>query len=175
MIRLAAAAGAALLVSACAMLAPPEAPLPSLTTVPRAFEMSGRIAIRHGQSSDIAQLRWTRHAGSDTWVIASPLGNEVARIESTPSGATLTRADGAAEHAASFADLTREALGVSLDPASLAEALHGQTPRDVPEGWRFEIDETQASGPVRLAKRITVRGGDTVVRLVVDGYQPLPD
>ena len=174
MIRLA-AAGAALLLSACAALAPPQAPLPSLAAVPRAFEMSGRIAVRHGQSSDIAQLRWTRHAGSDTWVIASPLGNEVARIESTPAGATLTRAGGPPETAASFADLTREALGVALDPASLAQALHGETPRDVPDGWRFEVDETQASGPVRLAKRITVRGGDTVVRLVVDGYQALAD
>ena len=174
MIRLAAAC-AALLLSACAALPPPEAPLPALTAVPRAFEMSGRIAVRHGQSSDIAQLRWTRHAGSDTWVIASPLGNEVARIESTPSGATLTRAGGAPESAPSFPALTREALGVALDPASLAQALHGETPRDVPEGWRFEIDETQASGPVRLARRITVRGADTVVRLVVDRYQPLPD
>lgn len=174
MIRLA-AAGAALLLSACAALSPQEGPLPSLAAVPRAFEMSGRIAVRHGESSDIAQLRWTRHAGSDTWVIASPLGNEVARIESTPSGATLTRAGGPSESAPSFADLTREALGVALDPASLAQALHGEMPRDVPDGWRFDIDETQASGPVRLAKRITVRGGDTVVRLVVDGYRPLPD
>ena len=174
MIRLA-AAGAALLLSACAALPPPGTPLPSLAAVPRAFEMRGRIAVRHGQSSDIAQLRWTRRAGSDTWVIASPLGNEVARIESTPSGATLTRAGGAPESAASFALLTREALGVALDPASLAQALHGETPRDVPEGWRIGIDETQASGPVRLAKRITVRGGDTVVRLVVDSYEPLPD
>ena len=174
MIRLA-AVGAALLLSACAALSPPQAPLPSLTAVPKAFEMSGRIAVRHGQSSEIAQLRWTRHAGSDTWVIASPLGNEVARIESTPSGATLTRADGASQHAANFPELTREALGVALDPAALAQALHGETPRDVPDGWRFEVEETQASGPVRLAKRITVRGGDTVVRLVVDSYQPLPD
>ena len=175
MIRLAAAGAALLLLCACAALPPPEAPLPALTAVPPAFEMSGRIAVRHGQSSDIAQLRWTRHAGSDTWVIASPLGNEVARIESTPSGATLTRAGGAPESAASFAELTREALGVALDPASLAQALHGETPRDVPEGWRIEIDETQASGAVRLAKRITVRGADTVVRLVVDSYRPLPD
>jgi len=175
MIRLAAAGAALLLLCACAALPPPEAPLPALTAVPRAFEMSGRIAVRHGQSSDIAQLRWTRRAGSDTWVIASPLGNEVARIESTPSGATLTRAGGPPESAASFAELTREALGVALDPASLAQALHGETPRDVPEGWRIEIDETQASGAVRLAKRITVRGADTVVRLVVDGYRPLPD
>ena len=175
MIRLAVAGLALLLLGACAALPPSGAPLPSLSSVPNAFEMSGRIAVRHGQSSDIAQLRWTRRAGSDTWVIASPLGNEVARIESTASGATLTRAGGAPEHAASFPELTREALGVALDPASLAQALHGQTPRDVPQGWRFEVDETQASGPVRLARRITVRGADTVVRLVVDSYRALGD
>lgn len=175
MIRLAAAGAALFLLAACAALQPPGAPLPSLSAVPRGFEMTGRIAVRQGQSSDIAQLRWTRRAGSDTWVIASPLGNEVARIESTPSGATLTRAGGAPESAASFPELTREALGVALDPASLAQALHGETPRDVPDGWRVEVDETQASGPVRLAKRITVRGAGTVVRLVVDSYRALAD
>ena len=169
-----AAGAAALLLAACAAL-PPEAPLPSLTSVPASYEMSGRIAVRRGSSSEIAQLRWTRRGKSDTWVIASPLGNEVARIESTPGGATLSEGAGAGERAASFEELTQRVLGVGLDPNALAQALHGEVPRDVPEGWRFTIDETQAAGAVRLAKRITATSGDTVVRLVVDSYRPLAD
>jgi len=170
-----AAAAAALGLAACAALAPREAPPPALTSIPASFEMSGRLAVRQGQRSDIALLRWTRRGASDTWVISSPLGNEVARIESTPSGATLTQAGAAAEEAPSFAALTREALGVAIDPDWLAQGLYGKAPAALPDGWRFSVDETQPAGAVRLAKRMTVRRDDTVVRLVVDSYRPLGD
>jgi outer membrane biogenesis lipoprotein LolB len=172
--RLAAGAGA-LLLAACAALPPPEAPLPQLAGVPKSFEMNGRLAVREGDRSDIAALRWTRRGGSDTWIIASPLGNEVARIESTPEGATLVQGGNDEQHAPSFQALTRKVLGVALDPDWLAEGLHGHEPANLPPGWTFSVDETQPAGAVRLAKRITVRKGDTVVRLVVDGYRALPD
>ncbi len=170
-----AAAAAALALTACAALAPQETPAPSLTSVPASFEMSGRLAVRQGQQSDIAELRWTRRGATDTWVIASPLGNEVARIESTPSGATLTQAGGSPEEAPSFEALTQKVLGVALDPDWLAQGLHGKVPPELPDGWRFSIDETQPAGAVQLAKRITVRKDDTVVRLVVDSYRALED
>jgi outer membrane lipoprotein LolB len=168
-----AAAAAALVLAGCAMLAPEQAPLPSLTSVPASFEMSGRIAVHQGDRSDIAVLRWTRRGREDTWVIASPLGNEVARIDSTPEGATLHQAGGETERAASFEALTRQVLGVGLDPAWLAQGLHGKAPANLPDGWQFSIDETQPAGEIRLAKRITVRKDDTVVRLVVDSYRAL--
>ncbi len=175
MIARLAAAAALLLASACAILAPPEAPAPRLAAVPQSFEMTGRLALRRGQESEIAQLRWTRRGGADTWVLASPLGNEVARIESGVKGATLYQAGGGGVQADSFQDLTDRVLGVELDPAALASALHGQVPRDLPEGWRFTIDETQPAGAVTLAKRITVSDGRTTVKLVVDTYQALAD
>lgn len=168
-----AAAAAGLVLAACASLAPQEAPLPALSSVPASFEMTGRLAVRQGDRSEIAQLRWTRRDRSDTWVIASPLGNEVARIESTPSGATLTQAGGDTVHAESFEVLTEKALGVALDPDWLSQALHGSPPADLPSGWSFHIDETQPAGAVTLAKRLTVKKDDTVVRLVVDGYRAL--
>jgi len=173
MIARLAAAASLLLLAGCAALAPPETPPPQLAAVPQSFEMTGRLAMRRGQESEIAQLRWTRHGGADTWVLASPLGNEVARIESTAKGATLYQAGGGGVQADSFQDLTERILGVALDPAALAQALHGAVPREVPEGWRFTIDETQPAGAVTLAKRITVTDGRTVVKLVVDSYQAL--
>ena len=175
MIRRLAAAAMLLATAACATLAPPETPAPQLAGVPHSFAMTGRLALRRGQESEIAQLRWTRQGGTDTWVLASPLGNEVARIEANAKGATLYQAGGGGVQAASFEDLTDRLLGVALDPAALAQALHGQVPRDVPEGWRFTIDETQPAGNVALAKRITVSDGRTVVKLVVDSYQALAD
>jgi outer membrane biogenesis lipoprotein LolB len=175
MIARLAAAALAMLLAGCAVLAPPETPFPQLAAAPRSFEMSGRLAVREGQHSEIAQLRWIRRGASDEWIVSSPLGNEVARIESTPNGATLTRGGDSAEQAETFQELTRRILGVALDPSWLAEGLHGRTPQNLPAGWRFTLDETQPAGAVQLAKRITVSNGDTVVRLVVDSYQPLGD
>jgi outer membrane lipoprotein LolB len=168
-----AACGVVLLLSACAS-APPQ-PLPSLTAVPASFEMSGRIAVRQGQRSDIAKLRWTRQRGSDIWVISSPLGNEVARIAAGPAGATLAQAGGATIAAADFASLTERILGVPLDPGEMAGWLHGAKPSSAPGDWKVSIDETQRAGEIDLARRITANRGDTTVRLVVDEYRPLAD
>lgn len=163
-----------LVLGACATLSPPP-PLPQLASIPEAFEMSGRIAIRQGERSEIAKLRWTRRKGSDLWVIASPLGNEVARIESSPRGATLLQAGGTPQEAPDFQALTARLLGVALDPALLAAWLHGQAPAQAPSEWKFTVDETQPAGAVQLAKRITATRGDVTVKLVVDTYQPLAE
>lgn len=164
---------AALLLGACAALTAPQ-PLPQLESVPAAFEMSGRLAVRQGDRSEIARLRWTRKRDSDVWIIASPLGNEVARIESTPAGARLVQAGvgGGTVEAPSFEDLTQRLLGVALDPALLAAWLHGRPPKG-PQAWTFVLEETQQAGAVTLAKRLSASRGDVVVRLAVDSYQAL--
>lgn len=164
---------AALFLASCATI--PPAPLPSLASVPAAFEMSGRLAVRQGDRSEIARLRWTHRPGSDRWTFASPLGNDVARIESSPAGATLTQAAGQPQSAASFAELTERILGIALDPATLASWLHGGTPAAAPGDWSVTIEETQRAGDVDLARRIHAARGDVVVRLVVDEYRALPE
>ncbi len=143
--------------------------------MPAAFEVSGRLALRQGDRSDIAKLRWTRHRDSDLWVISSPLGNEVARLESRVGGATLTRAGSASESADSFQALTERLLGIALDPATVAGWLHGAAPGTAPGDWKVTIDEAQRAGNVDLAKRITATRGDVVVRLVVDEYRALQE
>lgn len=167
------ALGASVLVGwlgACALVPAPRE-LPALEGVPAAFEMSGRLSVRLADRSEIARLRWTRQVGRDLWVIASPLGNEVARIESGPQGATL--AGPSDESAASFAELTERLLGVPLDPAQLAAWLHGRIPADAPGGWSVSLDETQRAGNVDLARRLTATRGEVVVRVVVDDYRAL--
>jgi outer membrane biogenesis lipoprotein LolB len=138
--------------------------------------MSARISIRQAERSDIARLRWVRHRGSDQWVFASPLGNEVARIESDAHGAKLVRADGPSEEAPSFEELTRRLLGIPLDPAELTAWLHGRpAPGNVPAQWKVTIDESQPAGAVDLARRLTAQRGDIVVKLVIDEYRVLED
>jgi outer membrane biogenesis lipoprotein LolB len=162
-------AALALLAGACATV---PKPLPDLTGIPAAFEISGRLALRQGERNDIAKLRWTHRGTSDLWVIASPLGSEIARIESDRDGATLTQASGGGVQADSFADLSERAIGMALEPAELARWLHGRRPPPG-EGWEVTIEETQKAGAVDIARRISVRRGDVLVRLVVDEYREL--
>ena len=168
-------AAALALAGGCAT-APPAAPIPALASVPASFELSARLSIRQGDRSDIARLRWTRRPASDEWVFSSPIGNEVARIESAPGRATLRRADGPSEEAPSFEALTERVLGIALDPGQLSAWLHGQpAARGLPAEWNVTIDEKQATGAVDLARRITARRGDVVVRMVVDAYRALAE
>lgn len=171
MIRGAALALAALC-AACAIAPVPQAPLPQLTAVPASFEMSGRLALRQGDRSEIARLRWEHRPGTDRWVFASPLGNEVARIESGPRGATLKRAGGGDEEAPTFAVLTERFLGIALEPEVLARWLHGDTPA-ASGGWSVAIEETQRAGAIEMARRLSASRGDVSVRLVVDEYRSL--
>ena len=172
MIRVLAACAAALWLAACASLPPPQ-PLPDLAGVPASFEMSGRISVRLADRSEIARLRWTRRGPQDLWIIASPLGNEVARISADASGATLSGP--AEEQAESFAALTEKLLGVPIEPAQLAAWLHGKVPAAAAGDWKVTLDETQRAGQLDLAKRLTATRGDVVVRLVVDDYRVLGD
>jgi len=167
------AAVLAMAAAACATVPEPKQPLPALSGVPSSFEMSGRLAIRQDQRSDIARLRWTRTRGGDEWIILSPVGSEVARIESDAHGATLTRAGAPDEKAASFEALTERILGVGLDPRTLSAWLHGAATSGAPGDWKVTIDEKQRAGSVDLAKRITASRGDIVVKLAIDDYRVL--
>jgi outer membrane biogenesis lipoprotein LolB len=166
----AALVAAGLFLASCA-LTPEPTKLPELESVPASFEMSGRIAVRQGDRSDIAKLRWSHERSRDTWVISSPLGNEVARIESAEQGATLQRAGAAPETAADFQSLTERLLGVPLDPRNLANWLHGSAGSLTTGGWVVEVQETQKAGAIDIARLITARRGETSVRLVVDEYR----
>ena len=166
-----AACAAALLLAACATV-PSTTALPQLAGVPGSFEMSGRLALRVADRSEIARLRWTHRPASDEWVLASPLGNEVARIHSDANGAVLAQAGGAPERAPSFAALTEKVLGVALEPAALAAWLHG-TQAPMAGDWTVVLDEKQRAGAIEIARRLSATRGDIVVRLVVDEYRAL--
>ena len=72
----------------------------------------------------------------------------------------------------SFAELTERVLGVAIEPALLAGWLHGK-PGGADSGWAVTVEETQRAGTVDLAKRVSARRGEVVVRLVVDEYKAL--
>ena len=163
--------GAALLVAACATA---PAPVISLDGLPATFAMSGRIAVRHGAEGEMARLRWERGHQSDVWVLAPPVGGELARIEGGPGGLVVHRPGAAPLAAASFSELTENLLGAALDERLLVAWLH-RRPMAGPEGWEVTIDESQRLGGRDVARRITASRGETVVKLVVDGYEARPE
>ena len=161
--------------SACSTL-PETQPLPALASPPPGFEIAARLSVRQGERGDLARLRWTHHRASDLWVLASPIGNQVADIEADARGAILHRPGEPPVRAASFSALTETVLGAALDPAELASWLHGAEPAPTPSArWRVVIEETQRAGELVLARRITATRGDVVVKIVVDSYLPLED
>ena len=166
----AALVAAGLFLASCA-ITPEPTRLPELDSVPASFEMSGRIAVRQADRSDIAKLHWSHTSASDLWIIASPLGNEVARIESSARGAELQQAGGAPVSAPDFRSLTEQLLGVPIDPRQLANWLHGPVGTITTGGWIVEVQETQKAGAIDIARLITARRGDSSLRLVVDEYR----
>lgn len=162
---------AALLVAACASV--PPAPIP-LDGLPAAFEMGGRLSVAQSGHGEILRLRWSHAPGSDTWVLATPVGTEVVRIERGADGVVASRPGAPPMAAASFADLTENLLGAALDERLLVAWLHGR-PLPGPGGWAVTIDESQRLGGQALARRVTATQGEVVVKLVVDDYRPRPD
>ncbi|MCW5592663.1 MAG: hypothetical protein KIS74_11245 [Burkholderiales bacterium] len=161
---------AAMLVAACAAV--PPAPV-SLEGLPATFEMGGRLSVAQSGRGEILRIRWSHGPEADTWVLATPVGTEVARIERRPWGLAALRPGAEPITAASFSDLTQDLLGAALDERSLVAWLHGR-PVGGPGGWEVSIDESQRLGDRDLARRITASQGDVVVKLVVDEYRPGP-
>lgn len=162
---------AALLVAACAAV--PPAPIP-LDGLPEAFAMGGRMSVAQGGQGEILRLRWTHAPAGDLWVLATPVGTEVARIERDAAGLTVHRPGQAPVTAASFAELSQNLLGAALDERLLVAWLHGR-PLGGPEGWSVTIDGAQRLGSTEVARRITATRDDIVVKLVVDDYRPQPE
>jgi outer membrane biogenesis lipoprotein LolB len=158
---------AALFVAACASV--PPAPIP-LDGIPTAFDMAGRLSVAQAGRGEILRLRWSHAPADDAWVIATPVGTEMARIERATTGLIVFRPGESPITASSFSELTENLLGAPLDDRLLIAWLHGR-PLPGPEGWVVTIDESRKFGESEIARRITATHADTVVKLVVDDYR----
>jgi hypothetical protein len=155
-------------VAACATA--PLAPPISLDGLPPAFEMAGRISITQEGRGDIVRMRWTHGRDTDLWVLASPVGTELARIERTDEGFVASRAGQTAVQVRDFATLTQHVLGVALDERALVAWLHGRTGSADVTGWAVVIDERQSVEGLEIARRLTAVRDAVTVKFVVDSY-----
>jgi outer membrane lipoprotein LolB len=155
-----------------------------------AFELSGRLAIRHGEQALSANLRWRFDGQGEEMVISAPLGAGSVEIARDAGGVTL-RAGGRVERAATVEALMRGTLGFALPLDGLRYWVRGQTGPDGAAvrivrdgagriesfhetGWDIVIPSFSAPPLDALPRRIDVASTDLQVRLVIDQWQVVP-
>lgn len=170
-----------ILLAACAQL-----PTPSTrevgSTIPGSFSLEGRLLIKQDKRADTVHLNWTHNSGQDSLELASPLGQILAQIESTPAGAQWRDAQGRVRHAANAQALLAQFTDVEVPLNELADWVRAQPSaearvfeRDTQQrvryfadkGWFVRIDSYSASHPTA----IQASRGDVEIRLAIESWQ----
>ncbi|MSQ55839.1 MAG: outer membrane lipoprotein LolB [Betaproteobacteria bacterium] len=90
------------------------------------FELTGRIAVRYRDEASSGGISWRHRTDGDEVLLATPLGQGVARIVREAGTVTLTTADGKQQSAADAEALTESMLGFRLPLAGLADWVRGR-------------------------------------------------
>lgn len=153
------------------------------------FSRNGRFAVNvsggaKGPHAVQGGFSWLDEGGELRLDLANPLGSTLARIEVTPAGATLRRADGSREAAQNADALAAQVLGSPIPVEGLRDWLRGRTDgkaRDlntnasgqpesfVENGWEVRLTRYDAVGPRLLVMHRDDADARISVRLAVDG------
>ena len=175
-----------LLLGGCAT---PALKLPAMTAAqpaPEAFELNGRIGVRHDDQGFSGNLSWRHYADEDEIQLRSPLGQTVARIQRKAGSVTLDSTDGHYT-AQSTAELTEQVLGwrLPLDgmqywvlgrpaPDGAAESERDESMRVIrlhQQEWSIEFRDYRMEGNYVLPSRITMRNDTLELKLIVDSWE----
>ena len=174
---LAAAVGAG-----CALLAPPY------PTSVVAFDILGRVAVRHEGRAFTSNLRWRHGAsGGEVWLM-TPLGQTLAHIRTNEEGATLTAIDGQEYRAASVEALTGQALGWQMPLSRLTWWIRGEPVPDVEpsatardergrltalaqDGWEIDFVNYSPGEQGGLPRRLDMRSDGQEMRILIDTWR----
>lgn len=181
-------------VAGCSTLIPAE--VPSISASERQYHdtisMSGRLSIRYTSvnGAEILQgsYEWNQTPQQTSIVLRSPLGQVVARIEVTSTGAKLYRSSQSVVEAADVDALVAQSLGWPLPVAGLQTWLQGfiaQPPQTLaiatPENnafitadqWKLDYSLWEAEGarPRRIdLSRQTTQAGEVFIRILIDTW-----
>ena len=175
MVRSALGFAAAALLGACAAL--PEAPLS-----PGGFELSARVAVRHGKEAATGRIFWRHSDDADELLLTSPLGQGIARINREHDQFRLVTGDNREYRAADPESLTEQALGWRLPLVGLSDwvqararpgrpaEMRGDADRGLDlrqDGWHIVYEEFREGRPFRLR----LSREDLEIRLIVDQWK----
>ena len=180
-----------MLLAACAST-PPAAP-PALPPVVSGdgFALEGRISVSHGSQSLSGKIGWAHEAARDEIGLASPLGNQLARLVRNDAGVTLTDGEQKTTRAPDAETLTEQTLGWRLPLAGLVEWVRGRPSAGVPDqvrrdaqgrleylaqsDWRIDYAyDDSGAAPARLPRRLLMRyvkaAEPLEIRIVIDQW-----
>ncbi|MBT9568921.1 MAG: outer membrane lipoprotein LolB [Thiobacillus sp.] len=185
MARLATALAFMLALAGCAST-PPVAPVDTRAALPDRWSLQGRIGVKSTEQSLSGNMLWKHRGGTDELLLASPLGQGVARIVRDPSGVALEVPNQPVRRAADAESLTRAVLGYGLPVAGLtwwvqARPAPGSTfeaTRDsrnrfeqiLQDGWTINYLRYADDAPDRPQKLALMREG-LEIRLIVDSWK----
>ena len=159
MVRLALAFAAAAGLGACASL--PDARFP----LEGGFELSGRVAVRHGKDAASGRIFWRHSDESDELLITSALGQGIARISRERDQFRLVTGDNKEYRAADAESLTEQALGWRLPLGGLSDWVQARASPGRPvemrgdadkgldlrqDGWHVAYEEFRGGRPYRM-------------------------
>lgn len=142
--RAALAACALLAIAGCASV-PPSSPVPGphAVVVDSSFDAAGRLSARRGDEAVAVHFTWRHAPGRDTFDVATPLGQTVARMQRDSDGVRVERPAEPVQAYPSWSALTTAVLGVPLPVDGLAAWIQG-APADVA---RADIERDAAGRP----------------------------
>lgn len=179
---------AALVLAACAPIAPREAAGAAPRALMPAFLLDGRMSATDGRQAASGRVEWEHATHTDRLTLLSPLGQIVARLDSGPDGARLTSADGTQRDAPSADALLPEVLGIEVPSARLPRWVQGAPDIDadvrqrdaagrpqlvIDQGWRIDYLAYADEHPAALPARLDISRGDARIRLIIDSWTAL--
>jgi len=119
---------------------------------PVAYSISGRMSVRYtnvstGQRDQLyGRFEWVEHGNDIDLTLTDPLGQGVARIESSSKRTLITLRDGSTRSAPTPEALTRSTLGWTLPLAGMRDWLRGR-------GSKESKIETDSAGRIRSVQQ----------------------
>ena len=177
-------AGLVWLMAACATSSTPPASVDTKLDVN--WTLQGRIALKSGEQNLSGQLQWLRQSGHDELLLASPLGQGVARIMRDTDGVVLEIPNEPPRRAPDAESLTHDVLGYPLPLSGLAYWIQARPDPGRPykqtsdatgrlsqlkqDGWVIDYLQYLPDQPARPRKLVVSRE-DIEIRLVVDTWR----
>lgn len=188
MIRLARVAVLALTLAACA--APQPRPSAPTTTLPEAWEVHGRLAVRAGGEAWHGRFTWLRDQARQRIELSGPLGQGSVRLRESAAGAVLELGDGHVVRGEDTRALLEQHYGWSLPFEGLSYWIAGQIDPARPgrtllddeglvvglaqDGWEIALDRYRAVASGSLPHRVILVREGLEVRLAVEGWNLHP-
>lgn len=179
-------AGAALL-AACAGTQPVPADMPARPPREqiRQFALEGRVALRNEARNFVVHLAWQHVGANDSIFVTSALGQGIAQLHGSASGAQLDTADRQRYLAPDLDALSEQVFGERLPlgnmhhwvlgrPAALPTGVerdqHGRLARLIEADWYVEYIAYESPLAEALPTLIRLVRGNVEVRLKIDRW-----